>query len=306
MNYLDILINRVEIMFIIIILGFVLRRTNFIDDSITRTMGDIMLKIITPLTIFGSFITEYSIEKVKLLLISIVASIAIHVIAIVVATVAFTKEQRIEKFATAVGNVGFFGLAVAISTCGTEAAFFGAAYSAIDAFFFWTYGAYIMSGDKSLIKPINVIKNFDVLAFALGLVFFFLGLNIPQVFKDTISSLSNINSPVCGLIIGVGLASCSFEKIKSNLKSFTSLATRLIIVPILSALVLKLIPNDYYAMKVTLMIVASVPVASAATIFATVYKQDVSKASMIVSMSTLLCVLTMPLMTKLAFIIWGI
>lgn len=306
MSYLDILINRVEIMFIIIILGFFLRKKNFLDDTITTTMGDLMLKVITPLTIFNSFVTEYSKEKLHLLIMSLIVSILIHGVSIIFALLVFNKKYSVERFSTVMGNVGFFGLAVAISVCGSEAAFYGAAFTAINAITMWTYGAFIMSNDKQVISAKNIIKNFNVIAFLLGLVFFFLKIDIPQVFKDTINQLSSINAPVCGLIIGVGLAHTKLEGLKNDLMSIVAIISRLFIIPTLCALILKLVPNDYFTMKVTIMIVSSVPVASAATILATIYKQDNAKAARIVSISTLLCVITMPLMTKLAYLIWGV
>lgn len=306
MDYLDILINRVEIMFLIIILGFILRKINFIDDSITTTMGDIMLKVITPLTIFVSFITEYSLEKVKVLGICLLVSLALHIINITYSFITFGKKYPLETFASLMGNVGFFGIAVALSVCGSEAAFYAAPFVAINALTMWTFGDYVMSNGKAQINFKNIITNFNVLAFLLGLVFFFLRINIPQVFKDTISSLSNINSPVCGLIIGVGLAKTKFENPIKDISSIFAIISRLVIIPILSVLALKFISNDLFTMKFVYLILSSVPCASAATIFSYAYKQDIGKASRIISLSTLLCVVSMPLITKLAYVIWGI
>lgn len=306
MDYLSLLINRVEIMFLIIVLGFVLRRSNFIDDSITTTMGDIMLKIITPLTIFVSFITEYSVDKVKLLGISLLFSFALHIIPILFSIIAFGKKHPIEMFTSTLGNVGFFGLAIALSMFGSEASFYGAPFLAVNALAMWTFGEYAMSEGKAQLNFKKIIKNFNVLAFILGLIFFFLRINIPQVFKDTVSSLSNINSPVCGLIIGVGLAKTTLIKLKDDIFSIFAIISKLIIIPLISAFILKFVSNDLFMMKIIYMILCSVPSASAANVFAYVYKQDVSKASRIISISTLLCVLTMPLMTKFAYIIWGV
>lgn len=306
MDYLSILINRVEIMLIIIVIGFILRKTNFIDDSITKTMGDIMTQIIVPLTIVNSFIMESSIEKTKLLGISFAVSILIHLVGIVIAFLVFKKEDTVERFTIIIGNVGFFGLAVALSVCGQEAAFYAAPFVAVNAFTLWTVGAYAMSNDKSVIKPKKIITNFNVIAIILGLLFYFTHLDIPQVFKDTITSLSNINSPVCGLIIGVGLAHTKFDKNTNIVKLVLPIFFKLFIVPLAAIYILKPLSNDYEIMKITLLLVSAVPAAATTNIFADKYKQDIGKATMIISVSTILCVLTMPFMMNLALNIWGI
>ena len=306
MNYIDILANRVQIMFVLIVLGFILRKCGFLSDELQKEMSVLMLKIITTLAIFSSFVQEYSLAKAKGILFSIIIAIVMSTIEIVIANLVFGKEKYcVENFAIVCGNVGFFGLPIVMSVVGNDAAMYAAVVNSFNGILMWTYGEYILSRDTSTIKVKNALKTTSMVFFLLGLVFFFLQIPLPQIVKDSISSLNNVNAPMCAVMIGASLVSTELKEIKTDFSNLISIFIRLVVIPLIAMFLLKFVSNDFYEMKLALLIIYSVPNASATPVFALRHGRDGDKAGRLTCICTLTCILTMPLMSDLAIKIWG-
>lgn len=306
MDYIDILINRVEIMFILIILGFILKKCGFLSDELQKEMSVLMLKIITTLASFCSFVQVYTPAKAKGVLFSILIAFALSVIEIVIANIVFGKEKYcVENFSIVCGNVGFFGLPIVMSVLGTDAGMYASVVNAFNGVLMWTYGEYILSRDISTIKMENAVKTTSMIFFLLGLLFFFCQIPLPTIVKDSISSLNNVNAPMCALMIGASLVTTDLKEIKSDLSNLISILIRLVVIPLIVIVMLKFISNDYFEMKLALLIVSSVPNAAATPVFALRHNKDGDRAGRLTCVCTLLCIVTMPLMSNLAISIWN-
>lgn len=305
MDYIDILLNRVEIMFILIILGFILKKCGFLSDELQKEMSELMLKIITTLAIFSSFVQTYSPNKARGVLFSIVIAVVISIIEIVIANIVFGKEKYcVENFSIVCGNVGFFGLPIVMSVLGNDTGMYAAVVNAFNGVLMWTYGEYILSRDTSTIKVKNALKTTSMVFFLLGLIFFFCQIPLPTIIKESISSLNSVNAPMCAIMIGASLVSTELKEIKNDLSNLISIIIRLIVVPMIVILLLSFISNDYFEMKLALVIIFSVPNAASTPVFALRHNRDADKAGRLTCICTLLCILTMPLMSNLAIYMW--
>ena len=305
MDYISTLSNQIILMFIIIVLGYILKKIEFYSDTFVKDLGNLLFVVINPLTIFNAFVNQYSISKAKEMLIGFSLVILIYIVSIVFANILFhNPKYYIEKFGSIVNNPGFFGLPIIIAVFGQEAVFYAAASITINTIVQWTYGAYIMSGDKKAMSIKTIITNTSIIAFVLGLIFFFARIRVPQIVCNTISSLSNMMGPICSLIVGSNLVGVNLKKLKENIVEIVVCLLRLIIVPLCAVFILKFISNDYFMLKFTLLIALSTPCGSSTAVFANMYNKDYEKAAMLVCLCTLLCGITMPLITSLAIKIW--
>jgi len=306
MDYIGILVNRVEIMFILIVLGFILKKCGFLSDELQKEMSVLMLKIITTLAIFSSFVQDYTEVKARGVLLSIGIGLLMCIIEIAIANIVFGKEEYcVENFSIACGNVGFFGLPIVMSVVGKDAAMYAAVVNAFNGIIMWTYGEYILSRDTKTIKIKNALLTTSMIFFVLGLIFFFFQIPLPQIIKDSISSLNGVNAPMCALMIGASLVTTELEEIKTDFTNFVAIVIRLVLVPFIVIVLMKFISNDYFEMKLALVIIFSVPNAASTPVFALRHGRDADKAGRLTCICTLLCVLTMPLMSNLALTIWG-
>ena len=79
---------------------------------------------------------------------------------------------------------------------------------------------------------------------------------------------------------------------------------RLLIIPVLSLLLLTLVPESLPNMKLALLLAVSCPVGSNVAVYAQLHDRDYPYAVETVVISTLLSILTMPAMAWLASVLW--
>jgi len=304
MNYIDVLINQIGIMFITIFIGFFIRKAKIIDDNFVKTLGNVMLLVINPLSIFKSFITDYTDEKAKGLLICAVISIVMFSITVLLAQIFFHKEKYcIESYATVVNNCGFFGFPIVTAVLGANAVFFAVPYLIVNVTAQYTYGTYVLSRDKKNVSFKKIITNSNIIATILGFIFFFAGIKVPSVVYNTCTSLSSLLGPLCAIIIGSNLANTDFKDIKNDATGIIVCLIRLIIVPITCIFLLKNFDFDM-TLKLTMVIILSTPSGSSTTMLSRNYNKDSAKAARIVSVCSLLTIITMPLMLKIVEYVW--
>ena len=75
---------------------------------------------------------------------------------------------------------------------------------------------------------------------------------------------------------------------------------RLVIIPLVTTVIFRFIPFGSMELRLAILIAAACPVGSNVAIFAQQYQQDYREAVEHVCLSTLLCLITLPLLTGVA------
>lgn len=305
MSYSSILINQIILMFIIIAIGLCLKVKKFYSDEFISTLGRLLLLVINPLAIFNSFVNQYTPKKAMELLIGFGLAFVCYLISIIFSEIFFhNKKYYLEKFCIVTTNCAFFGLPIVMALFGNEAVFYGAPFIVFNNIYQWTYGVYIMTNDKKQMSFKKIITNPNILAFILGVIFFFLRIPVIKVVCDTFTVLGNMMGPICSLIIGSTLASTNLADLKKDLSIIGVTIIRLIIVPLCVLFIFKYVDNKYETIKYVLLIMSSTPSGTSSTVIADMYHKDTAKAARIVCFTTLLCSISIPLIVSLADKIW--
>ena len=156
-----------------------------------------------------------------------------------------------------------------------------------------------MSGDKKSLNPIKIITRPAILALIIGFVVFILSIPVPKILSEPISMIAALNTPLPMIIIGYHLASSNVLKGLTDIKCIFTVLLRLLFYPAIAIFGMWLcgIRGD---MLISLSICCAAPVAANATMFASKYNRDVELSVNLVSISTLLSFITMPVMITLA------
>ena len=117
---------------------------------------------------------------------------------------------------------------------------------------------------------------------------------------QTIKYVGDITSPVAMLIVGCSLAQLRFGQIFGNWRIYALAGAKMLAVPLLGYAVLRHVLTNELALCV-LTVILCMPIATNTTILSYQYGADETVASSGVFISTLLCMLTIPLMMKLLF-----
>ena len=159
-----------------------------------------------------------------------------------------------------------------------------------------------MSGSRQNLSPRKLILNPGVLSLAIGLMLFLARITLPTVLASPMGHLAALNTPLPMLIIGFYLADTDLKAALRDWRSYAAIGLRLLVVP-LTALGILYLCGVRGTLLVSMIIAASAPVAASTTMFATKYDCDTGLSVNLVSLSTLLSLITMPLIVALAQVI---
>ena len=293
-----IVLRQIVIMFVYMAIGGLLFKKGLITKEGSKSLANLLLYVVLPCVVVKSFCVARTPERTSGLLVSFLAALGILLLAMVVSHLLF-KKNPIDDFGAAFSNAGFMGFPLVAAVQGSEAIFYAAGFVALLNALQWTYGQSLISGDPSYRSPKAILKNPLVLSLLLGMLIFCLEIPVPAIASDLLAALSALNAPLAMVILGVYLAQTDAKTLFNDPHLYVVAAARLVLIPLLTALVLKLLPAQYASIATTLVIVAAAPIGSNVAVYAQKLGKDYAYAVRGVCLSTLLSAVTMPLLMLL-------
>ena len=294
-----ILLRQIAIMALLMAVGIYLSRKGFLSPQGTKDLGAILLRIIIPCVIVKSYITTYSRERLLELALSAGLALAAFILAMGIAYLVYGKRRRIENFASAFCNAGFIGIPLAQAVIGDEGVFYMAASVALLNLFQWTYGVYIMTDRRDSISAKTIVKNPVVIAIVIGIALFLSRLPVPGILTSTLGYIAGMNTPVAMILMGTYMAKLPWRKLLDK-RAYGCVLFRLVIIPAVVLLVFWALPISNQNVALAAYLAAATPVGANICVFAQQYDCDYEFSVVTVCLSTVLSIVTVPLMVSLA------
>lgn len=292
------------IVFLLMAVGFFCGKKKIIDDRLADGLAGFVVNIAMVGVIILAFQREFEKKLVSEFLMSMIISAVGYGLAIAVAFLTFkkgnSKRVSVLRNAAIFPNVAMMALPMQAAMFGSDGVFCGAAHIAAFNLLFWPYCEIVLGGGnnrKALLK--KIFLNPCVVATILGLAFFFTGIQIPKTPTTVLQHLSNLVLPLSMVILGQKLTRRPLNIIFRDTGGLISAAEKLVIVPLLMILLMKIFHIRGLAAICTLISIAS-PAAANVGMVAVTYGQDAELAASSVSVSTVLSLITMPLMIAVA------
>jgi predicted permease len=181
---------------------------------------------------------------------------------------------------------------------GDDGVFYGSTYIAVFQLFIWSYGVTLMGG-KEFITPKKLIINPGLIGFTVALIIFILQIPVPNVIFQPITYMASLNTPLPMIIIGYHLAGSNVLKGIKDLNLLFASFLKLVVLPLITVFGFYLCGLKG-TLPMALTICASAPTAAITTMFSTKFSRDTSLSVTMVSLTTLLSIITMPLIVTLA------
>ena len=300
MEIVVLLLRQNLVMLVYMMIGYFLYKKKLVSAGGSADIGRILLYIIMPAAILKSYLADFSRERLEGLFVSFLAALLSLLLSIAAARIAFSKEQGIERFGAAFSNAGFIGIPLVQMTLGEEAVFYVSSYVALLNILQWTYGLVTITGDRSLISVKRLRTNPILLSFLAGIALFLLPVSLPETAENVVGTIAAMNGPLAMIVLGVYLGQVPRRSLFSGRVVYRCALMRLIVIPVLTMALLFVFPEKYHMLKLTILIAASAPVGSNVSIFAQLYGQDYMQSVKEVTFSTLLCIITLPLILGIA------
>ena len=295
--------SQVMILMLMIAVGFIAAKTKIMTAEGARCCTDIALIIATPCVIIKSLIREYSKQTMKSLAFAFLITLSVQVLMILLSyLILHSKDkarERVLRFGTIFANCGFMSLPLQQVILGDDGTLYGSAYVIMFNFVAWSFGVFLISGDRKQISPKKLFVNPGLIGLAIGLVIFIFSIPIPKILYSAIDYMSALYTPLPMLIIGYHLAQNNLLTAFKDFKCLFAVFLRMIVYP-LAVLGFLYILGIRGTLLVSVVISVSAPVAAFTTMFSSKYGADTPLSVNMVSLSTVAAAVTLPLVITLA------
>ena len=293
------------VLFLILILGYVGGKTKVLTIGDNKPLSKMVNCITNPCSVlYSALCVERALENgevLKLIGITIVMYFVLILIAEVVTKLFKVKpdEQGQYKFMMVFSNVGYMGIPVVRVIFGEEATFCVAIFIMVFYLFIYTYGVSKITNEtgKRGIDWSKVICPMTISALV-AIIGYLLGVQVDGVLKDTLKTVGNITTPCAMLIIGVALSTLPIKLVFTNWRLYIVALLKLLVIPVAVYLCMKPIMGPSIVLGVMVVIMA-MPVATIITMLSAQYDKDQTLAASSVFITTLLSVVTIPLLAAI-------
>ena len=299
--------GQVAVLFVLMGVGAVLRRAKLIAAESIDGMINLLLLVVTPCLIVDVFQRPFSPEMLKGLVLAFLIASAGHVVAIAISCLTVRHRdddtRRPLLLSAVFSNAGFMGIPLEQAILGDSGVFYGIVYVVVFNLFMWSWGLRVMSrqGTHARGARLKMFVNPGTVGIAIGLPVFFLSLKFPDIVSTPIHLLAGLNTPLAMVVIGYCLFGAKLGKVVRMPAVYVVALVRLVVYPLLMVLVLRSLSGVLdRTMMLAIVIAASAPVAAMVSMFASKFARDVDTSVAVVSGTTLLSIITMPVVIALA------
>lgn len=289
--------NAMVKLFILVLIGYAAAKLNFIQESGTVAIANLVNKVTNPLKIFTSYLMVYDAVKFKGLMTS-AGLMAIAFAVCIAASAVFIREKgdywRVERVAVALPNCGFMGIPLLSAVLGDESIFYLTGCIMVFNIVAWTYGITVISGKTSPKDMLRIFTSPTVISIIAGLVVYVLQIPVPDMIASAFSTVGNCTSPLAMLCAGATIARTKLGKTIKRGSSWLVIALRLLICPLIFGGICMFfdIPDLVF---MTVLIASACPIATVAVTQAVMENRTPGHASGLFGMAALISIGTIPL-----------
>lgn len=291
--------NQIFIIFLLIGLGFFIRKIKLINDGFTQGATNLIIYVTLPAMVLASMDRDFTRELALNGLIIFLLGGLMYAILSIIAFI-FVKVRKINDDSKGVylymiifGNVGYLGYPIMSIAFGEIGVFYAAFFNIWFNILTWTLGVKLMSKDRVSIT--KLLLNPGLLATLLGVVIFFLSIDLPSTVKTTLEMIGNTTVPLAMFVIGAFLADAKFSSTVKNKELYMASLMKLIAGPLLMVIILFSVELSS-TIKAIPIVMSGMPSGVNTAIFARMFNRDYKLASQGVVLSTALSLITLPLL----------
>ena len=293
-------------LYLIMACGYFAVRSGLLKSGDSRTISVLLVYIVVPCTVLNAFQIDFTPETAKNFLLSVIAGIILHFLLFVFVGLSgkIFRYTPIEKASLIYSNAGNLIIPLVTAVLGEEWVIYASGFMLVQQFLFWSHGKILIQGIKK-VEPAHFLKNINLLSCFAGLILFLLRIRMPSIIGDTMHSIASLIGPLSMLMLGMILAGTNIRKMITR-RIWLVAFFKMVVQPALLVLVLKysglagFSPDGTMILFISLLAVMA-PSATSVTQLAQLYDREAPYALAINTITTAACLVSMPLLTALAY-----
>ncbi len=299
------IIEQMIILFILMFVGYLINRLHVITKDANQMICKIIVTIGVPGLLISSVADGSPFQNQMELLEVIWVCTLINIIAVLIAWIV-VKALRIKqgsnvyKFMMLFPNAGFIGFPVINAIFGPQALIYAAIFQLPHNMLMYTYGIYLISGGHKEEIRLKKMLNPCVVAALTAIVLCVFDIKLPSIPSQVCSYLGQITTPLGMVIIGSSLAGVEMKKMFQSFVLVPFTLVKLFVLPVIIYYAARFVGASEI-LSAVVSITMGMPCATNTVIFATVYDQNIDIASITVFFTTVVSIVSIPLVCMLLF-----
>ncbi|MCF3943799.1 AEC family transporter [Oceanobacillus alkalisoli] len=307
---LTVFFQEMIILYIIGLIGFLIKRKRIINEHSIDVVTQLILSLTLPCLILYSMDQPYQMGEARQLFWLIPISAFILILSAGLASVLRRvldlpkDKQSVFEGLIIFGNQGFIGFALISNLFPDKGALYVTLFNLPYLILIWTYGIYLFVGKEQSIQWKKIFLNPGIFSTLIGLLIFMLPVHWPVVLSNVFKSVGSTTIPLSMLLIGALIANMNLDHF-SFLKDKTLwlvTGVKLLFIPLL------LFPITIFTlpfpMLATAVLVSGMPAAPTIALYAQKFGGDRNYAAMGTLLTTLLSVVTIPILYILLYFLY--
>lgn len=296
------ILTSLVMIFLLIIPGIIFRKKDIISAAQSDGISSLAVNITWPCLVVDAMQMDFSAAVLKDSGYMMAAAMVVFAMTAVV-TLVLSKLLRLDNskryitaFMLLFGNTGFIGIPVIRAPYGTEAVFFAAILEMVNDVVIFTIGMMLIqmsAGAKLRFEP-KLFLNPGLIGVIVGLLLFLLDIRLPEVIGGAVEMVGDATTPLTMFLIGYQLGGLKAKEILKDASIYVISFTKLLIVPVLALIVLRVAVGDFSLLEKVLIMSFAMPAGSVSVIFSQQYRGETAFATKTVLLSTLFSIVTIP------------
>jgi len=296
------LLQQMIVLFVLMLIGFYVSKKGYVTDATFKQLSWIVVYVACPAMVISGSVNSGTMIAGRELFTTMGLTVAVYAVLILIGLLTpvilgVPKEDRgVYKVMMIFSNIGFMGFPLIGSLYGTEALLYAALFQIPFNVLIYTYGILVLKKQAEDDNKLDFkkIMNIGVVCCIISIIIALFRIETPTFIKSIVSNLSNLTAPLSMMVIGASLTQIRFKDLFTDFRLLLFCALKLLIIPVALLFVLKQFISSDMVLGVC-MVVLSTPVASMTAMLAQQYDGNYALASKGVAVSTILSVITMPI-----------
>jgi len=293
--------SKMGIFIVLLLIGYGCARLKITDAHFNKVCSKLVVNVFLIATILASVVNKEVTMSGKDLIWGTVLMFLLFVLNMLIGyftpNVLRIKDGDIQmyRFLVTFMNNGFIALPVINSLYGDGAMFYASVSFIPINLFLYTFGTSLLqqSGEKERIS-LKKLLNPPIIAAVAAALIFVTKLRFPSVVEETIDTMAAATMPLSMMVVGSSLGAIPVGDAFTDLRLYKLNLFRLIIAPVLTWLIFSPFMHDR-VMLGTLVLLSAAPSGIIATPLGIEYGRDGVESSKGIFLSTVLSMVTMPL-----------
>ena len=274
------LMEEIAKLFAIMLMGYAVVKAGLMKSSESKSISVVMVYLVIPCVIIDAFQVDYTPDVKKGLLLACAAAVLVHVLFLILTTI---LKQVLQ-----------------LDTIERATVIYSSAYIAVQLILIWTHCKNMLCEEDRL-EWKKVFLNVNIISIIVGVILFVCKIQLPSGMQDVLDMMNNMIGPIGMPLAGMVIADVPLKTVFTKKRNYVSTVLRLVIYPIFILILMKVIYtfaglNDSKQILLTVYIASITPACATVTSMAQLYDKDAAYASSLYVLTTLLSIVTMPVM----------